>query len=194
MSINSLNSFNKSNDLLRVSEAAARWWSTVIKNPKNYVGNEISDKHFANMRNSDIQPITEEDQERFFEVLKSKIYNKLVEGGFVWLRVDYDASGILRDSVIESGIPEDNLPLKTTMDVYKDQIVLSYGNGAPKDLVYVTLSHYENLLKHLESQLVKTNSSELVDNYETRENIKTIKDFISSLNGNDYVKEGFLNE
>lgn len=100
-----------------VAVQIANWWADKISHTK-FDNGDTSETGFMAMALAlmSVQPVTEEQREKFVKALVERIDGK----ENLFLDVDYHPSKDLREAAKEAGISENNFPWKTFVVMYRN--------------------------------------------------------------------------
>ena len=121
-----------------VAVQIANWWADKICHTK-FDNGDRSETGFMSMALASmlVQPVTDEQREKFVKVLTERIEGK----DRLFLDVDYHPSTDMREAAKEAGISEGNFPWKTWVQLFREhgkegfKIVARYGYcGEPETL------------------------------------------------------------
>ncbi len=116
----------------RTARRAAQIWRKFISNPAFDNGaNDPQNIMAQGLASMLVQPVTEEQLDKFEDALVNRIMSKDEWGCYrTRLCVDYHPCQELAESAEEAGISPNNFPWKTNMTVYGDTVCYSPGYGA----------------------------------------------------------------
>jgi len=125
------------------AEVAGKWWADKLR--RGTVQNNGEDMQsmmmtlFAMMAPKSAS--YDEDVDDFEAILVELIDAELKGGRDVYLRVDYHPEGLLREAAVSADIDVDfKLPVKTSMRVSKETVVVSEGYGSPEKQIFPKLN------------------------------------------------------
>lgn len=164
----------------RVAQEASNWWADVITNPKFDIGADNVEAMYAEaLATLKVRPVTGTNISNFREELYHNIMSRidsLNDNMSIIYDVDYAPDRNLREIAGHCNIPESNFPLKTTMWVYKDAVVVRYGYRANLEYIYDSVSFWQRKLTDAEEAIKyweEKGEKSIVENY--REDIPNIK-------------------
>jgi len=117
-----------------LAEKAVNWWAEVIKNPKFDNGDSSIAGVFAKvLAESLAKNVTREQIGIFKKELKEILIDLLWEYNHVVIGVDYHPDQYLSQALEKAGIPEENAPWKTDMQIIVNQnkVLVAYGYRSP---------------------------------------------------------------
>lgn len=165
---------------MRVAQEASNWWSDIITSPKFDIGADNVEAMFAKaIATINVKPISGNSIKCFREELYHNIMSRidsLNDNMSIIYDVDYAPDRNLRAIAEHCNIPESNFPLKTTMWVYKDAVVVRYGYRASLEYIYDSASFWQRKLLGAEEAIKyweEKGEKSIVENY--REDIPNIK-------------------
>ena len=165
---------------MRVAQEASNWWSDIITSPKFDIGADNAEAMFAEaIASISVKPISGNSIKCFREELYNNIMARIEnisEGMSIIYDVDYAPDRNLREIAEHCNIPESNFPLKTTMWVYKDAVVVRYGYRANLEYIYDSVSFWQRKLTDAEEAIKyweEKGEKSIVENY--KEDIQNIR-------------------
>ena len=166
---------------MRVAQEASNWWSDIITSPKFDIGADNVEAMFAEaIATINVKPISGNSIKCFREELYNNIMARIEnisEGMSIIYDIDYAPDRNLKEIAEHCNIPESNFPLKTTMWVYKDAVVVRYGYGANREYIYDSASYWRWKLTDVEEGIKyweNKGEKEIADRYKADiPNIKT---------------------
>lgn len=165
---------------MRVAQEASNWWSDIITSPKFDIGADNVEAMFAEaIATINVKPISGNSIKCFREELYNNIMARIEnisEGMSIIYDVDYAPDRNLREIAGHCNIPESNFPLKTTMWVYEDAVVVRYGYRANLEYIYDSVSFWQRKLTDAEEAIKyweEKGEKSIVENY--KEDIQNIR-------------------
>lgn len=165
---------------MRVAQEASNWWSDIITSPKFDIGADNAEAMFAEaIASISVKPISGNSIKCFREELYNNIMARIEnisEGMSIIYDVDYAPDRNLREIAEHCNIPESNFPLKTTMWVYKDAVIVRYGYRANLEYIYDSVSFWQRKLTDAEEAIKyweEKGEKSIVENY--KEDIQNIR-------------------
>lgn len=164
----------------RVAQEASNWWADVITSPKFDIGADNVEAMYAEaLATLGVKPIAATNISNFREELYHNILARMnsLDGSMsIIYDVDYAPDRNLREIAEHCNIPESNFPLKTTMWVYKDAVVVRYGYRANLEYIYDSVSFWQRKLTDAEEAIKyweEKGEKSIVENY--KEDIQNIR-------------------
>ena len=111
-----------------IAEAAAKWWADQISGNVTFDNGDdsLTGSMCSAMASKLVKPVTEEQKNKFIEILTERIVTEQRD----ILSVDYGPDMLLGESAEQAGISESNFPWKTVM-----WIVMEKDTGMAKVIV-----------------------------------------------------------
>ncbi len=120
--------------------AAVEWWKGVLRRPPRHDNGEEMQSAFANVLAANLEPLPEEQVERFGVALADGLVGFVRPERNNYLAVDYAPKGILLEAAEKAGIEIGNLdlrfPFKTGMWIEPGRVTVSCGYRAPLERIY----------------------------------------------------------
>ena len=165
---------------MRVAQEASNWWSDIITSPKFDIGaNNVEAMFVEAIATINVKPISGNSIKCFREELYNNIMARIEnisEGMSIIYGVDYAPDRNLREIAEHCNIPESNFPLKTTMWIYKDAVVVRYGYSANLEYIYDSVSFWQRKLTDTEKAIKyweEKGEKSIIENY--KEDIQNIR-------------------
>lgn len=103
-----------------ITEIAAEWWINMISKRELGTFNTYEEK----------EPIQTEKLQKFKTLLEERIKVEIDRRGICSLRTNDSPEELLRDTILESGLPIEKFPWKTNMVIKANSVQVSYGYAA----------------------------------------------------------------
>lgn len=124
---------------------AVNWWANALQNPKFDNGDDTatpdSMAFLMRMLVNEKHKITDDQLNLFKKSLADKLLSSLESSSSIYFGVDYHPDKILYDAAETAGIDDDmGFPWKTSMNVSAEEVSVSAGYGADKEILWRKIS------------------------------------------------------
>lgn len=143
------------NEVENIAELASAWWSKVIQNPKFDNGDMSRTGAISSVISKMLVKKLNEDQiSNFKQKLKEIILEHIKDDDYTFiLGVDYGPCRYLTTAAEYAGVSINNFPIKTSMWISRNHLMVSYGYCAKREILYANKNYYLNRIKSCERML-----------------------------------------
>jgi hypothetical protein len=144
-----------SKSIRELSELAASWWGeTVCKPAFNNGDNSLDGAVTQLLAHLGTKQIDSDTKEKFIAELTNEIELKLASAkGNIIVSVDYGPDKILSDAATSVHMTKLNFPLKTTMWINMNSIIVSSGYRAPIKELYANKAYWRDKISSAEESI-----------------------------------------
>lgn len=130
------------------AKIAAEWWANSMLDPKMDNGDDsLPTQTVFSLMKRRMKPVSQDQIDVFKKKLHDLVENTLLKGkGFISLSVDYHPYEPLVECLIEAGINENRLPIKTSMTVENGFVKVKHGAGGKDTILLESLDYWETEL------------------------------------------------
>ena len=150
-----------------IAGMCAEWWAGQIISPKLDSGLTPEGSYIRDQFLSKIQQVTSQKKEKFIAFLTEKFKEYLDNGAnsYFPICVDYGPEEVLAEACAFAEIPQENLPLKTSMSLQLDYVGVMHfgGNSGEGEILYSTKPYWEKAIvarkKYMRENLMQLKNS-----------------------------------